>query len=146
MKFYSEILNKLFDSEEEVKTAEDSYRKEQEEKEAKKKAEALAVSKEKKELALAIDEAESNLNKAYDEYEEAKAEVKKILDESNKQMLEIITPAKKKIEEAQKAKFKAIADFNSKFGVYTTQYSGDRAYKEFNRAKSWINDMFDKIW
>ena len=142
MKFYSELLNKVFDSADACEIAEKKYTEEKEAEEAKKKELANSVSKEKKELSIAIEAAESNLNKAYDDYEVAKEEVRKILEESNQKALDILNPAKEAIKKAQEEKYQAISVFNKRFGLYTTQYTGDRAYKELKRATSWINDLF----
>ena len=145
MKIYSELLNRLFDTAEECNEAEIQYQKEKEEEEARKKETALNISKEKKELANAVELAESALTKAYDDYEIAKEEVRKILEESNQKALDILTPAKENIKKAQEERYKAISAFNNKFGIYTTTYSGDRAWKEFKRATSWINDIFNNF-
>ena len=146
MKIYSEILNKMFDTEDECVKAEEEYQIEQERKEAEKKAAVQAVSKEKKELASAVELAEEALNKAYDEYEIAKEEARKIMEESNKQMLEILNPARDKIKQAQKEKYNAISNFNKKFGLYTAQYTGEKALKEFRRASSWLTDVFNQFF
>ena len=145
MKIYSEILDKFFDTAEECENAETLYQKEKEEKEQKQKEKSLAISKEKKELATAVETAEAALAKAYDNYEEVKEQVRKILEESNQRALDILQPAKEEIKKAQEEKYKAISAFNKKFGVYTTTYSGDKAYRELKRATSWINDIFDKF-
>ena len=145
MKIYSEILNKIFDTVEECEAAETQYKKEQEQKDIAKKEKALMVSKEKKELATVVENAELALTKAYDEYEIAKEEVRKILEESNQKAMDILNPAKENIKKAQEEKYKAISAFNKRFGFYTTTYSGDRAYKELKRATSWINDVFDNF-
>lgn len=144
MKFYSDVLGKLFDSEEECKQAEEKYNKEKEEKEAERKAKAALVSREKKELSDAVEAAEAKLSKAYEEYDLAKEEVKKILEESNQKALDILNPAKDAIREAQKERYTAISEFNKKYGIYTAQYTGDKAFREFKRATSWIEDFFNK--
>ena len=65
--YYSEVLNKTFESEQACLEAEQKA-KEQEEAAKKEEAEKkLAISKEKKILCAAIDEAESDIEKAYTE-------------------------------------------------------------------------------
>lgn len=147
MRFYSELLNKLFDTEKECKEAEEKYNKEKEEKEAERKSKAALVSKEKKELSDAVEAAEAKLTKAYEEYDLVKEEVKKILEESNQRALDLLNPAKEAIREAQKERYTAISEFNKKYGIYTAQYTGDKAFKEFKRATSWIEDFFNRtLW
>ena len=68
MKFYSEVLEKFFDSEAECKKAEEEQLKLEKEQKEKEKIEAAAISKEKKNLANAIEEADLNLSKAYQNY------------------------------------------------------------------------------
>ena len=58
MKFYSEVLEKFFDSEAECKKAEEEQLKLEKEQKEKEKIEAAAISKEKKNLANAIEEAD----------------------------------------------------------------------------------------
>lgn len=145
MKFYSDIVNKVFDSEEECLNAEKEFNEKKEAAEAERKAKAALVSKEKKELSDAVEAAESKLSKAYEEYDLAKEEVKKILEESNQKALEILNPAKEAIREAQRERYTAISEFNKKYGIYTAQYTGDRAFKEFKRATSWIEDFFNRF-
>ena len=145
MKYYSDIVNKVFDSEEECVNAEKEFNEKKEAAEAERKAKAALVSKEKKELSDAVEAAESKLSKAYEEYDLAKEEVKKILEESNQKALDILNPAKEAIREAQKERYTAISEFNKKYGIYTAQYTGDRAFKEFKRATNWIEDFFNRF-
>jgi hypothetical protein len=131
MKYYSEKLNKMFDTEAALKDAE--------------KALADAnVKKEvgKKELAKNIEQAEINLDKAYQAYDDAKNEAARILDESNKQVIKILNDAKAKVAEAEKARTDAIVQFNAQFGVYRANYSGERAVRESNRVNKLVEDLF----
>ena len=147
MKIYSEILKKFYDSTEDCLQAEKEFNEKKTALEEEKKAKALAVSKEKKELASAVEEAENKLEKAYQEYEIAKEEAKKILEESNQKVLDIINPAKENVKVAQKERYNAISEFNKKFGLYTTTYSGDKAFNELKRMSTWIDSLFyDHLW
>lgn len=146
MKYYSEILKSLFETERECESAEEEYLKKQQKEEAEKKAKAALVSKEKKELSDAVDLAEANLSKAYENYDLVKEEVRKIIEESNKKALDILNPAKEAIKAAQKEKYTAISNFNKKYGTYTAQYTGDKAYKEFKRSLSWLEDYLNTLW
>lgn len=146
MKFYSDLISKFFDTEEECVKAEKEFTEKQEAKEAERKAKASLVSKEKKELSDAVEAAEAKLSKAYENYDLVKEEVKKILEESNKKALELLNPAKEAIREAQKERYTAISEFNKKYGIYTAQYTGDRAFKEFKQATNWIEDFFRFPW
>lgn len=135
MKYYSEKLNKNYDTVEALEEAE----KAAEEK-------ALSVSAEKKALSKNIDAAEKALDKAYRDYDTAKEEAQKIINEAYDKAKEILTPAKEAVQEAQKARYNAISEFSDKYGCYTTVLTGSKAYDEFKRAvdtfdylNSWIN-------
>lgn len=143
MKYYSDILNKIFDSEAECLNAEKIYKDEQVKRDLEKREKASLISKEKKELADAIESAEAKVSKAYENYEIAKEKVKEILEKSNKEALSILNPAKQEIKDAQKERYTAISEFNKKFGTYTKQYTGTKAYEEFKRATSWIEDFLN---
>ena len=138
MKYFSEKLNKAFDTEEECLTAEAAFDKEQEEK---KKQEELAVVT-KKNLAKDIETAGEKVNLAYKEYDAALEEVKKLKEEYSRKAEEILNPAKKAIKDAQKERYDAIKKFNENYGVYTTTYTGDKAVSEFNRVSRWIDSIF----
>lgn len=146
MKIYSEILNKLFDTEDECIAAEEESKKQKEIAETEKKAKDALVSKQKKELSTAVEEAETKLTKAYEDYEKAKEEVRQILEESNKQCQEILAPAKDAIKKAQQERYEAINAFNNKFGTYTAYYTGDKAYQELKRAAAWLDSLFNRLW
>ena len=142
MKFYSEVLDKLFDSEEEVTTAETEYNESLvRQEEAKKK-----VSKEKKALADEIEKADAELDKAYKYYEDAKQEVllrKKNVDE---ECQSIMKEAKEYLKDAQANKLRLVEQFAEKFGSYSVSYTGDRAQKEMNRHLSWFDDLINHFW
>lgn len=140
MLYYSEILGTIFNTEGDCREAEAAYyeaKKKTEAEEQAKKNEAF-VAQQKNEAAQKVELAEKRLSEAYANYEKVSAEVKKILEESNKRMLDIIKPAKEAIADAEKARYKAVCDYNAAYGPYTTTYSAERAKQDFNRLSSWI--------
>lgn len=138
MKFYSEVLNKTFDTVKELEVAEkeEAKRKEAE------KAELTKATNEKKELAKKVEEADKVLQDAYNKYELAKEECEKILKEAELEIDELIEPAKQAIRDAQKARYKAILDYNEKYGRYDVKYTGERAYQEMQRALKDFDHIF----
>ena len=138
MKYYSEKLNKTFDTEADCLAAE---KKHEEELAAKKKQEEQALAT-KKELAKEIESAEEKVNLAYKDYDAAVEAVKKLREEFNKKAEEILNPAKEAISKAQEDRYKAIRAFNERYGVYTTTLSGDKAAKELDRITHWIDSVF----
>ena len=114
MKFYSEKLNKLFDTPEALTIAEE---------EATNKQTELT----KKELSQAIEKADAALDEAYKNYDEVRNAAAKILDESNKQVEQMLKDAKKQITVAEQERSNAIVQFNKQFGTYKVNYTGDRA-------------------
>ena len=158
MKYYSEILKKVYDTEDSLKAAET---------EAKKKEEANVAFKNKKALEEEIEAAIAKLNKAYDEYDKAKDEAAAILDESNKKIdylnkqitseledsnakaKKLIEEANEKVKAATKEKYDATAKFNEKYGAYIKKYTGEEARKELDRQNnlfdSWFWDWFSSF-
>lgn len=136
--FYSDVLDDYFDTEKECQNAEKAYEEKQKAIEVKKNE----VSKQKKELADAIDEADKELNAAYSNLELIYTQANDILKEAREEANKLVSDGKAKLKEAQQKKFDAVSNFNKKFGVYTTQYSGERALEELRRANSWLNDIF----
>ena len=142
MKYYSEKLSKLFESQEELEKAEVEANEG-----AVKEEEKLAVTKkEKKELAKAVDDADEALTKAYTEYDLARDEAKKIMSEARDKCKELLAPKETAIKEAERVKWNAIVDFNNKYGRYTRVYTGDEAIREFKRASNIIDNMFKHFW
>lgn len=135
MKYYSEKLDKIYNTEEELNKAESAAEEEK-----------ALVEVTRKDLAKKVDEANSRIEEAYENYNKAKIEAKKIADEAKQKIQEILEPAKKEIKGAEYAKVEAIKEFNSKFGVYTATYSGEKAVAEYNRLVSQFSNVFDNIW
>lgn len=106
------------------------------------KAEAT---KKKKELANAVSKADDAVAKAYSEYEIAKQEVRKILEESNTRMEKILGPAKSAVTKAENVRFEAIKAYNREFGPYQSVYTGERAEKELQRFNQQFNSTFNDL-
>lgn len=142
MKYYSEKLDEIFESEKELNDAESAILK----KEAEEEKQLSLTKKEKKELAKAVDEAEEKLNEAYSNYDVAREEASKIMAEAKEKCKEILEPAKTAIKEAERAKWDAIVAFNGKFGRYMKVYTGDEALREFKKANNWLDNLFNSLW
>ena len=83
---------------------------------------------------------------AYENYEKVKKEASDILTAAKKKVEELLDPAKKEIKNAEHERTAAIKDFNSKFGVYSITYTGDKAQKEYNRIVNQFSDIFKDAW
>lgn len=103
-------------------------------------------SKLKKSLAKDVDVAEEKVKQAYLNYENAKEQVKKILEESNKQMNDILKPAKQAIADAEAARTEAIVNYNKQCGPYQKIYTGDRAMEEYKRITKQFDNIWNKLW
>lgn len=110
MKYFSEKLNKTFDTPEECMKAEEEF--EAKEKETK----AVAESKKKKELVKAIEESEEKLDKAYAEYELAKKNASDIVKKANIEAREILSKAEDVVAQASNDRINAISEFNKNYG------------------------------
>lgn len=142
MKYFSEKLNTMYSTIEALEKAEKDYDKKQQ---AAVKS-TNEASNEKRKLAAAVESAEQRLADAYAYYDDNIAQCKKIQEEANKQIAEKLDPAKKRVKEAEKLKYDALVEFNNKYGAYTTTVTGKRAYDEFQRTCSWVNELFDSLF
>ena len=70
----------------------------------------------------------------------------KIINEAKKQVKNILDPAKKEISDAENARMEAIKEFNEKYGVYTETFSGDKAVEQYNRVLNQFNSTFENFW
>ena len=135
MKFYSEELKKFFDTEEQCLAEEEKARVEAEEKK---------VTKAK--LAKAVEDAEKDLDEAYAGLEEAKQQVAELQKEYDEKVDAIMNPACDLIKECTKARAEAIKEFNEKYGVYTTTYTGNKALNEFAKIDNMMNQLWKKFY
>ena len=138
MSDFKELDGKVFNSINECKDAESKVLKQREALAEKEKDK----SKLKKKLSGEVDKAEENLKKAYADYESAKERAREVLEESNKQMLDILNPAKKAVEDAELAKTQAIKNFNKECGPYQKIYTGEAAQAELDRFNKQFNNLF----
>lgn len=105
-----------------------------------------ALSKEKKEMADAIKKADEDVSFALAEYEKAKEEARNIISKAKEEAKEIIQKAEENYKNMSNIRYNAIKEFNDKFGVYTTSYTGHKALEEYNRIVKtmdrWIDNFF----
>lgn len=142
MKFYSEKLDKLFDTEELLNKAEiEAHEKEVA---LKKETEAKELQKtnEKKELAKSVEIAENELDIKYKEYDSAKEQARAILKDAQNKANKLVSDAYNNVKKAQENKYKAVENFNKKFGAYTKVYNGTDAYKEYLKTVDRFNSLF----
>ena len=142
MKYYSEVVNKLFDSQEELESAEKAA-KEQKEKEAVEKA---LVSKEKKACADIVKATESSVDDAREKYNAAKKEAQEIISKAYAEARSILSEASKELSAAQEKRYEALKSFNAKYGPYTMSYTGEKAYNEWKKAVESFNTFFDRFF
>ena len=142
MKYYSDLLHKLFETSDECDNAEKEYQQKLQSEEQEKKERANAISREKKSLSDTIEATDADLNAAYEEYEHAKEKVREILEKSNREALDILNPAKERVKKAQKARYEAVLAYNQKYGAYDVKYTGAKALSEFNRWNRYFSDFF----
>jgi len=146
MRYYSDITKKFYDTDTACQEAEALFEKELNDAIEKRKERDSAISKEKKELATAIEDAETKLSEAYQNYDLAKEETSKIYDKAKEDALKILKPASEAVTAAQKERYQAISNFNKKFGVYTTSYSGAKAYNELLRTSKIFDNLFNSFF
>lgn len=137
-KFYSDILDKTFDTEAEcldAEAAELERVRAENEKKAEIEQKQNQMSKIKKEYVKAIDDAEAALTAAYNELQVAREKYNSIINDAKKEADSILKPAEQAVYDASTARYNAIAEFNKKFGCYTKVYTGENAASEWNRLK-----------
>ena len=142
MKFYSEVLEKVFDDVDTLNSEEAAYQK----KLAEQKAKEDAITSRKKELAKAVEVADNELDAAYEAYEEAKKTCDEMREETKRLIAEIMEPATQIVKTAQAKRLEAIQNFNKEFGAFRTTYTGDRAQKEFERSLVNFDTLFKQLF
>lgn len=142
MKFYSEVLEKVFDDVDTLNSEEAAYQQ----KLAEQKAKEDAITSRKKELAKAVEVADNELDAAYEAYEEAKKTCDEMREETKRLIAEIMEPATQIVKTAQAKRLEAIQNFNKEFGAFRTTYTGDRAQKEFERSLSSFDTLFKQLF
>lgn len=153
MKYFSELLNKNFDTIEECQKAEEAENTRLAEVEK----QETALANEKKQYADAIEEADKTLGIAYDNYATAKKKIQELREEYRKQVedlrkkleddcREVLKPAQEEVEKAEADKLAAIQKFNQKYGSYRKVYTGSRAVEEYNRMQRTIDSLFNNLF
>ena len=160
MKYYSETLEKLFNSEDELFAAEERAEKlANEEKERKnklsadKKMAATKVQLATEEYDKAVDRFESKKKEILKELDTAEDEAAKIIDKANNVAEAKLEEAKEELRKAKIAKINAIKEFEDSYGPYKTVLTGDAAKKEWEKIESsineydkWLNKLFQFRW
>lgn len=134
MKYYSEKLNRMFDSVKQLKAEEAAASVEQTIKEEPTIEDAKEQAPTKKQLAADVTAAEDALKKAYTEYDIAKKKANDLSEAYLKEISAILDPAKKAVKDAERAKYEAIDRFNKAYGPYQIVITGSRAAEEMLRA------------
>lgn len=131
MKYFSELLNKPFDTEKECLDAEAKYQQSKD-----------AVSKRKKELSKAIEDADDKITEANKAYDIAREKAKDILEKTNKEITELLDKAEKAVTDAEQEKLDAVKAFTKEFGTYKVNLTGEKAVDAFNRSLNRFNNFF----
>lgn len=148
-KYYSDILDKEFNSVEELKKAE----------EEKKAAEVVAIetNSKKKELAKSIESADAKIETAKKEYidirnefekryREFKGEYNRKLAELEKERDSTLSEKAKEIRQYTDERYDALCKYNKEFGVYKKYLTGEDAEKERKKILSSIFSVFPTFW
>lgn len=125
MKYYSEVLDRLFDTEKQLKEEECAYmdmakkpkHSHKDATEEKKRAQQTKNAPTKESLLNKIDEAEKELNAAQAKYKEAEKEATILSEEYLKMLNDIMQPAKKQVQVATEKKQKAMELYESIYGT-----------------------------
>lgn len=145
--YYSKILNKPFDSLDELKEAEEAYKKAEEEKQAK----ALA----RKEDASKVEEAFKNLNSIKQSYNEERAKIVSdyysALQSIKKDYNDKLDNIAQKIDEAEESYNKALRDFNEAHpeGFHLTIKDGNNLVsvtRDVNTIDDFTQFNFGELW
>ncbi len=147
--YYSELLNKEFDSVEELNKAE----------EEKKAAEAVAIetNSKKKELAKSIESSDAKIETAKKEYvdirnefekryREFKGEYNRKLAELEKERDNTLSEKAKEIRQYTDERYDALYKYTKEFGVYKKYLTGEDAEKERKKILNSIFSVFPTFW
>ena len=148
MKFYSEKLDKMFDTMEELIAAETSKKKKKKDVAAT-PVEELPVEPAvptRKELAAAVEDADAKVKEAYSNYEAAKVHAEELSKKYLEEINAILEPAQKAVKEAETARYEAIRNFNDSYGAYQVTYTGARAAEEWAKSLNNINARANKLF
>ena len=147
MKYFSEKLNELFDTQEALQEAEASSTKKKKKSSVKDSEPAVEPSvPTRKELASQVELADENLRKAYADYETAKVKAEELSKRYLEEVDAILDPARVAVQDAERARYDAIRKFNDSFGAYQVTYTGARAADELMKAMNNINTRTSKMF
>lgn len=148
MKYYSEKLRKLFDSEDALKEAES--------KKIKKKQSAnmedvpvedtATETPSRKALATEVEAADEKVREAYSNYELAKCKVEELSKKYLEEVNAILEPAEQAVKDAETARYSAISRFNDAYGAYQVTYTGSRAAEEMLKALNGMNSRANNLF
>lgn len=144
MKFYSEKLDKLFDTQEELQAAETPKKKKKAVTEQ--PVDDAATVPTRKELATAVEAAEERVKQAYADYETARGKAEELSKKYLEEINAILDPAQKAVKEAERLRYEAIRNFNDSYGAYQVTYTGAKAADEMMKAINNINSRANKIF
>lgn len=167
MRYYSDILDEFFETEEQCKKAESECIEDMVPPEDEESLDECCVCEKsipcneckveekkettptKKDLADRVQECEEKVKEAYELYSVAEKKANELSKQYLEEVDKIMSPAKKAVKDAEAEKYKAIKDFNDAYGVYRVSYTGARAAEEFNRAlrkfedtHKWVDSIF----
>ena len=145
MKFYSEKLDKLFDTPEELQAAE-APKKKRKAVSAQPVVEETPAVPTRKELAAEVEAAEEKVKQAYADYDTAKVQAEELSKKYLEEVNAILEPAQKAVKEAERLRYEAIRNFNESYGAYQVTYTGAKAADEMMKAISNINSRANKIF
>ena len=146
MKFYSEKLDMMFDSVEELQKAESTKSKKRKTVAEDSKENSSDVTPTKKQLASEVEAADEALKEAYSNYDSAKTKVQDLSKKYLTEVNEILEPAKKAVKEAEQKRYDAIRKFNDTYGAYQVTYTGAKAADEMVKAICNINNQANKLF
>lgn len=141
MKYYSEKLNKMFDSEDELKKAE----AEKVENTTTEEKEKTVVSKAKKAEAEKVKLTDKEVDDAQENIRVVREKAQALIRKANSEAEVMLKEAYTKLSKAQEHRFEAVKEFNEKYGPYKTYYTGEKAYNEFQKALRYFDNIFDEF-
>ena len=150
MKYYSEVLNKNFDTIKELQSAESAFKleemrraKELEKAAQERKIKEQEIADDKKKLVKAIDEAKAKVDEAQTIVRSSYQEYNDLVRIAKEQGAKKVAEAKTKLNEASRDYYSAIKVYNDKYGVYQKTITNKDAVTEFNKLISSISDFWN---
>ena len=134
--YYSDVLNKTFNSKEECLDAEREYRLKKTAEEERTKIK----NKEKEELSNKIDEADKEIEKLHDEHEKVKEEARIIIKEAEDKAAELFKQFYLKLDKASEKRMLLIKEFNEKYGSDVKDSPYQTYMNVVNKLKHIFND------